>query len=258
MYVRADRLVLLKNALLLGVSFKYGYEVAALQPPPASSVPRDGERPSGERESSWTAWVHGAASTATHQTANDVLAFKPQKDGEYTKGVGQGKCNQLQASTLDATFARAVGAPPPEGASAHRFDALLLSEGEWSPTCKKLGITKSIDRFSPAIGLGARSRRVIAACARGVCSRRVLAPPAATACHDAPIHLLVMRCVAVLNLTIDPSEPATREPNMRRSVPRPFAPTRRAPKVSPSVLPAAAPVADWVGWGVHVGIPTLS
>ena len=166
MYVRADRLVLLKNALLLGVSFKYGYEVAALQPPPASSVPRDGERPSGERESSWTAWVHGAASTATHQTANDVLAFKPQKDGEYTKGVGQGKCNQLQASTLDATFARAVGAPPPEGASAHRFDALLLAEGEWSPTCKKLGITKSIDRFSPAIGLGARSRRVLAACAR--------------------------------------------------------------------------------------------
>jgi len=33
------------------------------------------------------------------------------------------------------------------------FDALLLAEGEWSSTCKKLSVTKAIDRFSLAIGL---------------------------------------------------------------------------------------------------------
>ena len=29
---------------------------------------------------------------------------------------------------------------------------MLLAEGEWSQTCKKLGFTKSVDKFSQAIG----------------------------------------------------------------------------------------------------------
>ena len=41
----------------------------------------------------------------------------------------------------------------PDGVQRLEFDALLLAEGEWSATCKRLGITKSIDRFSTAIGL---------------------------------------------------------------------------------------------------------
>ena len=48
----------------------------------------------------------------------------------------------------------------------------FLAEGEWSPTCKRLGVTKSIDRFTTAIGL-------------------------------------------VINMVIDPNEPATKDPNMR-------------------------------------------
>jgi len=34
-----------------------------------------------------------------------------------------------------------------------QFDALALAEGEWSPTCKRLGVTKTVDRFATAIGL---------------------------------------------------------------------------------------------------------
>ena len=81
------------------------------------------------------------------------LDFKPNKTAEYERGGNQGLCNFLQTSELDRSFATTAGAPPPDGAeAAYPFEALLLAEGEWSSTCKKLGVTKAIDRFSLAIG----------------------------------------------------------------------------------------------------------
>jgi len=157
---REIQLVYLKNALLLGVTFSYGTELVAVQ------------APGGEADSSWTAWTREATSTATHQTSAGVLDFKPNKTGDYTTGVGQGKCNQIQASEIDPTFALAADISKPDFIETYAFDALLLAEGEWSQTSKRLGISKSIDRFSQAIGM-------------------------------------------VLNLILDPSEPATKDPNMR-------------------------------------------
>ena len=135
--------MLLKNALLLGVQFSYGAELVAVHAPPSD-------------DAKWSAWAQTGGSTATHQTAGGVLGFKPNKQTDYTTGVGQGKCNQLQVSELDSGFALASSTPrPPSDAPVRvlEFDALLLAEGEWSKTCSRLGVGKSIDKFTQAIGL---------------------------------------------------------------------------------------------------------
>ena len=137
---REIQLVFLKNALLLGVTFSYGSELVAVQAPASG-------------EGCWRAIARTAASTETHQTTGGVLDFKPNKMSDYSSGAGQGKCNMLQQSDLDGTFALSADTPLPSEVLGLEFDALLLAEGEWSPTCKRLGITKSIDRFTTAIGL---------------------------------------------------------------------------------------------------------
>ena len=100
----------------------------------------------------WAAWCR-SGDGQTNQTANSVLSFKPNKTSEYTTGAGQGKCNMLQTSELDPSFALAGSEAPPDEIEEIGFDALLLAEGEWSQTCKRLGVGKSIDRFTQAIGL---------------------------------------------------------------------------------------------------------
>ena len=84
-----------------------------------------------------------------------ALDFKPSKMSDYERAANQGVCNYMQTSELDRSFALEAGAAAPAGeeTSRYAFDALLLAEGEWSSTCKKLGVTKAIDRFSLAIGL---------------------------------------------------------------------------------------------------------
>ena len=139
---REIQLVYLKNALLLGVSFSYGKELVAVQAPALGSD--DGQ---------WKAWALAPSSTATHQTAGGILDFKPNKEADYSKGAGQGLCNMLQVSELDASFVPSADTAPPAGAEVIDFDALLLAEGEWSNTCKRLGFTKNVDKFSQAIGL---------------------------------------------------------------------------------------------------------
>ena len=138
---REIQLVLLKNALLLGVNFHYGAELVALQAPPIGGT------------SGWSSWLLPSASKSTHQTSNGVLDFKPNKQGEYSTGLGQGKCNLVQTSELDSNFAMTSDVEKPEAVTALPFDALLLAEGEWSATSKSLGISKAIDRFAQAIGL---------------------------------------------------------------------------------------------------------
>lgn len=130
---REIQLVLLKNALLLGVTFSYGTELIGLQAP-------------GPAGASWRAWVREMGSGDTQATG--VLDFKPSKAGDYHSATGMGKCNQLQTSEIDPTFAIRGSNPTPPGVETIDFDALLLAEGEWSPTCKRLGVSKSVDRFS--------------------------------------------------------------------------------------------------------------
>ena len=82
------------------------------------------------------------------------LEFKPDKTADYLKGPGQGRLNYMQTSELDTSFTLLDGASAPEGSTSQLpFEVLLLAEGEWSQSCKRLGVTKAIDRFSLAIGL---------------------------------------------------------------------------------------------------------
>jgi hypothetical protein len=141
---REMQLIFLKNALLLGVRFSYGTELVGVQAPSLAS--------SG---GAWSAWARVPTSTATHQTKGGALDFKPLKLAEYSVGVGQGKCNLLQSSALDESFVARADAPVPDGVAPLPFDAMLLAEGEWSETCKRLGVTKSIDRFTQERGRGA-------------------------------------------------------------------------------------------------------
>jgi hypothetical protein len=183
---REIQLVLLKNALLLGTTFLYSTELVAVQAPTDGGAGGGGgasrsNRSSGSSSSSccgggslstwrrlgvdvassssssssssWTAWARRAASTATHQTMGGALAFKPSKLADYATGIGQGKCNMLATSELDATFALGAEVVRPLDVDALPFDALLLAEGEWSNTCKQLGVAKSVDRFTQALGL---------------------------------------------------------------------------------------------------------
>ena len=104
----------------------YATELVALHAPPADAA----------AEVAWRAWTRASASTTTSQTSGGVLDFKPDKTGEYERGAGQGKCNLLQESSLDASFAlAATDAPPPGCSEALEFDALVLAEGEWSRSC---------------------------------------------------------------------------------------------------------------------------
>jgi hypothetical protein len=61
--------------------------------------------------------------------------------------------NQLALSELDGSFALGAGASPPPGYTPLQFEALCIAEGEWSQSCKRLGVAKAIDRFASAIGL---------------------------------------------------------------------------------------------------------
>lgn len=134
---REIQLVLLKNALLLGVRFSYGTEMVAVQAPASGAA-------------SWKAWTTEAA--AKDAALAGVLDFKKLKIGAYQTGTGQGKCNMVQKSELDPSFALDASKKAPEGVTLLPFDALLLAEGEWSNSCVRLEIDKTIDRFSQAIG----------------------------------------------------------------------------------------------------------
>jgi len=110
------------------------------------------QAPQVDGSGGWKAWA-AVSSGVTSQTLGGVLDFKPDKSDGYSSGVGQGKCNQLQSSELDRSFALTAEEPVPSGVEPIRFDALVLAEGEWSNTCERLGVSKSIDRFARAIGL---------------------------------------------------------------------------------------------------------
>jgi hypothetical protein len=83
----------------------------------------------------------------------DALAFKPSKLGDYSRGALQGGNNLLAKSEVSKDFVFGADREPPADVRKLSFDALALAEGEWSPTCKMLGVTKTVDRFATAIGL---------------------------------------------------------------------------------------------------------
>ena len=150
---RGMQLVLLKSALLLGVRLEHSTELIAVRAPDAAAgAGWDGMGWSADAPP-WSAWTRAAASTDTSQTSAGVLDFKPDKRGQYERGAGQGRCNLLQESLLDPNFCLRAESETPEGVTSRPFEALVLAEGEWSTTCSKLGVTKSIDRFAQAIGL---------------------------------------------------------------------------------------------------------
>jgi len=159
---RQIQLCLLKSALLLGVRFSYGCELMALQAPEpaagsaastATSV-ATGTAPATAAAAPpppWRAWV--AAAGGKDHLMQGVLDFKASKTDAYVTGAGQGKCNLMQVSELDTSFALRAAADAPASVSRLPFEALLLAEGEWSDTSSKLGITKAVDKFPLALGL---------------------------------------------------------------------------------------------------------
>jgi len=138
--------VLLKAALLFGARAEYGVQLAAVQAP--SSAPSAGPRPV------WNAWIVPRPPKAAKTGAEAAVEFKPNKTGDYTSTTAN---NGLALSDLDVSFAlTANNEPPTSPAGAARavpFEALIVAEGEWSQTCKRLGVTKTVDRFATAIGL---------------------------------------------------------------------------------------------------------
>ena len=56
-------------------------------------------------------------------------------------------------SQVSKEFVCAIDRQPPSNIRRVSFDAIAIAEGEWSATCKKLGVTKTVDRFATAIGL---------------------------------------------------------------------------------------------------------
>ena len=98
-------------------SFSYGSEIVAVQAPPASGA--------------------GVAVGGVGQLGSDVAdegrrARLQAEQMDDARRIGQGKCNMLQQSELDPSFA--LGADD-AAAQESGFDALLLAEGEWSTTC---------------------------------------------------------------------------------------------------------------------------
>ena len=82
-----------------------------------------------------------------------ALDFKPTKIGDYSRTLLQGANNMLATSEVSKEFVLGPMAVAPSDVRLVQFDALALAEGEWSPTCKRLGVTKTVDRFATAIGL---------------------------------------------------------------------------------------------------------
>ena len=82
-----------------------------------------------------------------------ALNFKPTKIGDYSRTLLQGANNMLATSEVSKEFVLGPMAVAPSDVRLVPFDALALAEGEWSPTCKRLGVTKTVDRFATAIGL---------------------------------------------------------------------------------------------------------
>ena len=99
--------------------------------------------------------VPAAAISKTSQPKLDASAldFKPTKIGDYSRTLLQGANNMLATSEVSKEFVLGPMAVAPSDVRLVQFDALALAEGEWSPTCKRLGVTKTVDRFATAIGL---------------------------------------------------------------------------------------------------------
>ena len=110
---------------------------------------------------SWDAPAHPQpAATPPNPKLAAALGFKPMEKGaSYHRGASQGSCNSMATSEVSAGFVLPGSARPPRDVRRLPFDALVISEGEWSSTCNLLGVTKLVDRFATAIGLVANIER---------------------------------------------------------------------------------------------------
>lgn len=132
MGTREIQLVLLKTALLLGVDVHYGVALSSLVVPAG--------------EAKWR--VQGLPQLQGN--AAGALDFKPLKTGDYTATF---KCNMVEEPAVNPEFFLQEAKQADTAQLTHSFDALLVAEGEWSRTCRNLGVKKTVDRFAQALGL---------------------------------------------------------------------------------------------------------
>mmetsp|Transcript_10109 Transcript_10109/g.17785 ORF Transcript_10109/g.17785 Transcript_10109/m.17785 type:complete len:598 (+) Transcript_10109:95-1888(+) len=153
MGTREIQLVLLKTALLLGVDVRYNTALTGLACDGDTSwraaVYTPPKHQSGIRKS--LSNIRKSLSRRSGEKAPkipDALKFKPDKTADYSATF---LCNMVEEPDVDFVFTNAKT----KGTDIETipFDALVIAEGEWSQTSKKLGFHKSVDRFSRAIGI---------------------------------------------------------------------------------------------------------
>ncbi|GBG24766.1 F-actin-methionine sulfoxide oxidase mical1 [Hondaea fermentalgiana] len=140
MGTREIQLCLLKTALLFGVQVRYATSLRALR------FDAELETWAAIATSSAPARTEGALRRLSGRVA-DALSFKPKKTADYEATF---RCNMVDNPQLDPTFLKGVATAEEKEVS---FDSLIVAEGEWSQSLRKLGFQKSVDRFSRAIGI---------------------------------------------------------------------------------------------------------
>mmetsp|Transcript_615 Transcript_615/g.754 ORF Transcript_615/g.754 Transcript_615/m.754 type:complete len:613 (-) Transcript_615:94-1932(-) len=173
MGTREIQLCLLKTCILLGGNVHYGMELSNLR-----SV--SGSKQSKPKWAGLCIKTQGSKFAYSSTKKDDVLSFKPDKRGDYemtfkcnmidTPEVDydffvpfdkaaeiDGKANLTKTSTwISSTLKRksvVANNTSESKVAAFSFDALIIAEGEWSPSSKKIGVEKTIDRFNQAIGV---------------------------------------------------------------------------------------------------------
>jgi len=126
---RQIQVCLLKSLLLLGGRALYGREVCGLQP----------------GSTRWQAFVRPSARNRKVQTDSE-RAIEFQRTFDDDQDV-----NGLQANQVDQIFVSGGGTRG--SAEAFEFDAYMIAEGGWSDSTKRLGFSKSIQRFKSIFGV---------------------------------------------------------------------------------------------------------
>jgi hypothetical protein len=168
---RELQLAFLKISLLLGVKVHFGHELAGLCPPPPVEVD---DKFGGEQNRVWRGRIKKHTPPAkkgetialqnedSHEqdAAQTATSFKQDKTAGYTT-AGTGKCNSTEEAEVNPEFLGMRGFVEVDqalqkeeaGERVLPFHGLVIAEGEWSKSTRKLGFRKTIDTFNRSIGL---------------------------------------------------------------------------------------------------------
>eukprot|EP00924_Labyrinthula_sp_SR-Ha-C_P001372 maker-scaffold_44-snap-gene-1.100-mRNA-1 protein AED:0.07 eAED:0.07 QI:0/0/0/1/1/1/2/0/596 len=165
MGTREIQLCLLKTFLLLGGRIKYGYELSNIRLPLENgkySVVCIGMNEDIQKQM-LDEQVDPLSFKVDHKENYDItfkcnMRFSPKVDESLFISHNIVDLDNEQVGFYDENFGllelkRTSLGKRKIALSCIEFDALILAEGEWSSTSRKLGFDKVVDKFSQAIGL---------------------------------------------------------------------------------------------------------